>query len=87
MKVEIKDYTDESTKETYRAIFVNDIVFDWGLDAHSLSEAKKFAKNDLYKKSIMGDIQKHFVESFSEFIGREVKLSDILAALESGEIE
>jgi len=87
VKVEIKDYKDEDTGFEYRALFVDGVVFDWGMDNASLLRAKKFARNKLYEKSIIGDIQKHFLECFSEFIGQKVTLKDVINAIESGEIE
>jgi hypothetical protein len=38
------------------------------------------------RKSVMGDIQSHFVACFSEFIGQEVTLSQINEALRTGEL-
>jgi len=86
MRVEIKNYQDESGAEC-RGIFVEDELFDWGLDEADLKTANALIKQDPHmRKSVMGDIQSHFVACFSEFIGREVILSQINEALRTGEI-
>jgi len=87
MKVEIRTHQDEETGDEYRAIFVENELFDWGLDPVSLRRAKILARREpLMKRSVMGDIQKHFVECFSEFVGRSVTLEEVNRALETGEL-
>jgi len=86
MRVEIKNYQDDSG-EICRGIFVEGELFDWGLDEKDLRTANALIRREpLMQKSVMGDIQSHFVSCFSEFIGREVTLSQINEALQTGEI-
>jgi hypothetical protein len=86
MRVEIKNYQDDSG-EICRGIFVEGELFDWGLDEADLKTAKTLIRQEpLMRKSVMGDIQSHFVACFSEFIGQEVTLSQINEALRTGEL-
>ena len=62
-------------------------MFDWGIEEEALQEAKKFAGEDAsIKKAIHGDIKKFFLDSLSEFLGREVTLKEVNEAVESGYI-
>ena len=77
-----------SQDDNRKVISVDGIVFDWGIDDESLEEAKRFAaSNPIMKKSIHADIQQHFIQSFSEFIGEEVTLSQLNSAIITGVIE
>lgn len=82
MKLEIKEHS-----EGHRAIYVDDVLFDWGLEQEDVERAKKFAKSsDVLKKTIQNDIQKHFLDSFAEFLGKTVSLRELNEAIESGTI-
>jgi hypothetical protein len=73
MQIEIKQHNG------YKALFVDGQLFDWEMDTDSLLKAKKFcAENATLKKSVEGDIQKHFLESFSEFIGHPITLNEVI---------
>ena len=81
-KLEIKEHADG-----YKAIYVDDVLFDWGLGPEDVERAKKFAKHsEMLKKTIQGDIQKHFLDSFAEFLGKAVSLRELNEAIESGTI-
>ena len=87
-KVEIKPWLDAEQNKTVNAIFVDDEVFDWGLVEDGLRRARAYVKkNPLMEKAIYGDIQNHFVSSFSEFLGQPVTLKEINEAIEKGYIE
>ena len=87
MKIEIRKHTDEETGEEYRALFVDDILFDWGLEKKSLLDARKLGEsNPTVQKSVQGNIQQHFLESFSEFLGREITIQEVNVAIETGKI-
>ena len=87
MKLSIKPYQDEEIGEQYIAIYVDDVLFDWGMEKEHLSNAIEFTKNDsTMKKSLNEDIKRHFIESFSEFIGKEITLEEVNEAIESGRI-
>lgn len=63
-------------------------IFDWGLDDESLLRAKKLIeqKPDM-RESVIMSIINHFVESFSDFLGREITLEEIIDAVEKGKIK
>lgn len=85
MKIEIKPHSEGN--ELYNALFVDEELFDWGIDKKELQQAKKIiGDNPLLKKSIVADIRTHFVESFSEFIGKPITISEINTAIRTGEI-
>ena len=87
MKIGIKPHFNAETQEAYNAIYVGDILFDWDIDKESLIRAKKFAgDNKLLRKSVVGNIQKHFLDSFSEFIGKPITLAEVNNALIKGEL-
>lgn len=87
MNIEIQSHTDEETGEEYRALFVDGILFDWGLDKTSLQEARTLSEsNPTIQKSVQGNIQQHFLESFSEFLGRKITLLEVNVAIETGKI-
>jgi hypothetical protein len=79
--IEIKDHNG------YRAIFVDGELFDWEMDLDGLQEAKKFhSGNPILKKSIEGDIQTHFLQSFSEFIGHSITLNEVVEGIRNGKL-
>jgi len=52
-----------------------------------LEEAVMFAGNDeCIKKAIHGDIKSYLLESLSEFLQKEVTISDIINAIKTGKI-
>lgn len=71
-----------------RIIAVDNEAFDWGIEEENFKAINLISKNDPeMKNSFIGNIQKHFVECFGEFIGRPTTLQEINTALESGWIE
>ena len=81
MKIEIKPYNN------YNAIYINDELFDWEIELESLLKAKRVAGNNaLMKKAIIGNIQKHFLESLEQFVGRKVSLKELVEAVKKGEL-
>lgn len=88
VKIEIKKfYSDDACKEI-NALYVNKEAFDYLIDEESLKKAKAYCEQgENYKRSVHGDIVRHFLGSFSTFIGREVSLKELLQAIKEGEIE
>lgn len=69
-------------------LVVDDEGFDWGLDPdHLASLHETCLANPNLKDAMVATIQKHFVESFSEFLGTPVTLTQICDAIEQGWIE
>jgi len=67
-----------------KAIFIGGELLDWQVDVNSLVEA--MGMGPMYYRSVQKDIEKHFVESVSDFIGRKVTAEDIKKAIKDGYI-
>ena len=83
----IKLYNEEFKKDINYLMLDNE-VFDWGPDPEELQNAIKMINhnNDL-KETILNSIVNHFVNSFSEFIGKKMTLDEINTSIENGNIE
>jgi hypothetical protein len=85
---EIQEVVDPDTEERYRALAINGEVFDWGLEKEDMESAKKMCGSDPFlKKSLHGDICRHFITCLSEFLGKEITLKQVNEALEQGYLE
>ena len=82
----IKLYNEEFKKDINYLMLDNE-VFDWGPDPEELQNAIKMINhnNDL-KETILNSIVNHFVNSFSEFIGKKMTLDEINTSIENGNI-
>jgi hypothetical protein len=69
-------------KPPKRAIFIDDELFDWEVDPNSLAEARKLGPK--YYIAIQLDIEKHFLDSLSEFLGRKVSKEEVVEAHKTG---
>lgn len=67
-----------------KAIFIGGELLDWQVDLNSFVEAMKMGP--MYYRAIQRDIEKHFVDSVSEFLGRKVTAQDIKDAIKNGYI-
>jgi hypothetical protein len=67
-----------------KAIFIGGELLDWQVDINSLVEAMRMGP--MYMKAVQKDIEKHFVESVSDFVGRKVSADDIKKAIKDGYI-
>ena len=63
-------------------IFIDNEHFDWEVDKQSLEYMRKLGPQ--YLLVAERDIQKHFLESMSEFVGREITIRDIAFATQKG---
>lgn len=80
MKIEIKPY-EQPDVGTVKAIYVDDEPFDWG------AVKQNTLHNPVKKARLIVSVRNHFVNSFSEFIGKKVTLKQINEAIESGVLE
>jgi hypothetical protein len=80
LKFEVKMRKNKGGIE--KAIFIGGELLDWSVDASSLMEAAKMG--DKFYRAAQRDIEKHFVESVSEFIGRKVTPEEIKEAIKTG---
>jgi hypothetical protein len=65
-----------------KAIFIGGEMLDWQIDINSYVEAVKMGFQ--YRRAVQRDIEKYFVESVSDFLGRNVTMDDIKEAIKSG---
>jgi hypothetical protein len=65
-----------------KAIFIGGEMLDWKIDINSFLEAKKMGIQ--YRNAVQRDIEKHFVDSVSDFLGRHVTFDDIKNAIKTG---
>lgn len=65
-----------------KSIFIDDELLDWSIDINSYLEACKMGPH--FKAAVQKDIERHFVESVSDFVGRHVTMEQIKAAIKNG---
>lgn len=65
-----------------KAIFIDGEMLDWQIDMNSYAEAVKMGFH--FRREIQRDIEKHFIESVSDFIGRKVTMEEIKQAIKTG---
>ena len=83
----INIYNEEYKKEINYLVLDNE-VFDWGLDPDDLKNAVTMInQNPNAKKAILNSIINHFINSFSEFVGKSMTLQEINLAIETGSID
>lgn len=87
--IEIKKWYSEDVEGEVNALFVDDEVFDWGLGPGSLQRAQEFCMDSAdMRKSVVGDIKGHFLDSFAEFIGFEtIDMKMLIQAIKDGYID
>lgn len=65
-----------------KAIFIGGEMLDWQIDMNSYMEAMQMGF--IYRREIQRDIEKHFIESVSDFLGRNVTMEEIKNAIKTG---
>lgn len=87
-KLSIINLYNEEFKKDISYLMLDNEVFDWGPDPEELQNAIKMINhnNDL-KETILNSIIGHFVNSFSEFVGKKMTLDEINTSIENGNIE
>lgn len=65
-----------------KAIFIGGELLDWSIDVASLMEARKMGPK--FFKAVQQDIEKHYLESVSEMVGRHVTLEELKEAIKTG---
>jgi len=82
---EEKPYMNEDGLHIQKGIFVDGTLFDWGVDEDDYNRA--VAMGPQYRQQIEASIAKHFVESFSEFLGRKITIEEVNEARRTGWIK
>lgn len=80
-KFEVKMRSDGSGG-IEKAIFINNEMLDWQIDTNSFVDAMKMGPQ--YVRAVQQSIEKHFIESVSDFLGRKVTMLEIKQAIETG---
>lgn len=71
-----------------RFLVFNNEAFDYELSEEDLSKAITFCGKDAdAKRALNGEIQAHFLACLSEFLGREIKLPELMEAIRTGQLE
>jgi hypothetical protein len=65
-----------------RAVFIGGEHLDYSVDLTSYVEACNMGPQ--FKLAVQKDIERHFTQSVSEFIGRKVTIDDIKRAIATG---
>ncbi len=78
-EVKIRKREDDTIE---KAIFIDEELLDWAIDISSLMEAKRMGPQ--FFKEAQKDIEKHFIESVSDTIGRKVTVQEIKKATVTG---
>jgi hypothetical protein len=86
-KLSIINLYNEEFKKDISYLMLDNEVFDWGPDPEELQNAIKMINhNKDLKETILNSIIGHFVNSFSEFVGKKMTLDEFMQqkALERG---
>lgn len=81
VKFEVKARTHPNGK-TEKAIFIDDKYFDYSIDQFAYDAMK--TKGLEYEQKVQEDIAIHFIESVSEFLGRKIRMIDIVRGIKTG---
>jgi hypothetical protein len=65
-----------------KAVYIDGEELDWKIDISSFKDAMRMGP--MFKREIQRDIELHFVESVSDFLGRKVTIDDIKKAIKTG---
>ena len=63
-------------------VFIGGEKLDYSIDISAFREANKMGL--MYRMAVQKDIEKHFCESVSEFVGRKITINDIKKAITTG---
>lgn len=65
-----------------KAIFIDGELLDWQIDMNSYVEACKMGMH--FQREAQKSIEKHFVDSVSDTLGRKVTMEEIKVAIKTG---
>ena len=70
---------------TRKGIFIDNELFDWGIDEESYKEAMSMGPQ--YHRIFEQEIAQHFLDSLSEFMNRRVTQEEVALAFKTGLID
>ena len=65
-----------------KAIFIDDELLDWSIDMNSYLEACKMGLH--FQREAQKSIERHFVDSVSDMLGRKLTIEEIKIAIKTG---
>lgn len=81
-RFEVKHHLDRMTGKYKKDIFIDDELFEYEIDPESVKKAKELGP--MHMKQVAIELQKHFLSSLSDFLGREVTSLDVMEATKTG---
>jgi ornithine carbamoyltransferase len=78
----VKQHFDESAGIHRKDVFIDDQLFEYEIDQESLRKAKEMGPK--FYLMACQDIQTHFLQCLSEFMGREVTQEEVMTATRTG---
>ncbi len=83
----MKIYFKINEYEGQKVIFINNEIFDWGIEEEALDQANEFASNANALRAIHFDIKNYFLECLEQHIGFKPTIKQVTEALKVGYIE
>ena len=81
-KFEVKQYFDDLSGNLRKDVFVDEKLFEYEIDRNSLAKAKQMGPQ--FYIAAQKDIQKHFLDSLSDFLGRKITSQEVQEAIKTG---
>lgn len=82
MRFQVMTHIDPFSGKLRKDVFVDEKLFEWEVDEKSWKMLNKMG-NEFVEVAKL-DIMKHFCQSLSDFIGREIKPGNVMLALKTG---
>lgn len=92
MEMEIKFYLmkikfEIKEEQGNKAIFIDNELFDWGIEENALEQANQYASNDEILKAIHTDIREYFLDCIEQYLNFRPTIKQINKSLKVGYIE
>lgn len=81
-KFDVKTHIDPYSGLLRKDVFIDDKLFEWEIEEKTWSMLHKMGAE--YVEVAKIDILKHFCQSLSEFMGREIKPFHVMKAIQTG---
>ena len=80
LKLEVRKYDGQNV------LFINDQLFDWGVDQEAVEQIKKIT-NKYELKSIHESIKEYLLESLETYTNKKITIGELLEGIKVGYIE
>jgi hypothetical protein len=78
----VKEHIDPSTGIWKKDVFIDSKLFEYEVDMDSIVKAKSMGPRFIL--AAQRDIQRHFLECLSEFMGRAISVIEVQEAIKTG---